>query len=74
MTLDRYLDTRLVELAVHVDDLAVSLGVATPELDDAATRRAVAVCAELARQRHGAVAVLRALARHERANGSVSAF
>jgi hypothetical protein len=74
MALDAYLDTRLVELAVHVDDLAASLGIATPDLGDAATARAVEVTAELARRRHGATAVLRTLTRTERAPGSISAF
>lgn len=73
MHLDDYLDTRFVELLVHLDDLAVSLDVATPEPPELAARRTVAVLAELARLRHGTAAVLRTLARTERAPTSISA-
>jgi hypothetical protein len=65
MLLEQYLQTRCVELAVHVEDLALSVGaeVRAPEA-------AVAVAAELlfaaARQRHGDREVLHALARRER--------
>lgn len=64
--LDDYLATRLVELCIHTDDLAVSLGVAPPALPAAATGLAVTTLFELARLRHGDTAVLRALARRER--------
>jgi hypothetical protein len=59
MLLDDYLRTRLVEFAVHLDDLAVLVP------DDALTE-AVAVLVGAARHRHGDLAVLRALARRER--------
>ena len=74
MRVDDYLDTRIVELAVHLDDLAVSLEVPTPAYPDDASRRAVAVMAELARRRRGDLAVLRALTRTERATGPISAL
>ncbi|HEY3238078.1 MAG TPA: maleylpyruvate isomerase N-terminal domain-containing protein [Acidimicrobiia bacterium] len=64
--LDDYLATRLVELCIHTDDLAVSLGVDPPPLPAAATGLAVATLVDLARLRHGDTAVLRALARRER--------
>jgi hypothetical protein len=64
--LDDYLATRLVELCIHTDDLAVSLGVDPPALPAAATGLAVATLVDLARHRHGDAAVLRALARRER--------
>ena len=64
--LDDYLGTRLVELCIHADDLAVSLGVDPPALPAAATGLAVATLVNLARFRHGDTAVLRALARRER--------
>ena len=66
IVLDDYLVTRLVELCLHVDDLAVSLGVDPPPLPASATGRVVGTLVELARARHGDVAVLRALARRER--------
>jgi hypothetical protein len=64
--LDDYLATRLVELCIHGDDLAVSLGIDPPALPAAATGMAVATLVDLARLRHGDTAVLRALARRER--------
>jgi len=59
---------------LHVDDLAVSLDVPTPAFPAEAARRAVAITAELARRRHGDLAVLRALTRAERTSGPVTAF
>jgi uncharacterized protein (TIGR03083 family) len=69
MGLDDYLVTRIVELVVHADDLAVSLGVDPPGLPPAATGVAISTLVEVARLRHGDVAVLRALARRERDRG-----
>jgi hypothetical protein len=66
LTLDEYLVTRLIELVVHADDLAASLGVAPPPLPPAATGLAIATLVEVARRRHGDTAVLRALTRRER--------
>jgi hypothetical protein len=65
MLLDGYLQTRCVELAVHLDDLALSVGdeCQTPE---AALAIAVEVLFAAARDRHGDQAVLHALARRER--------
>jgi hypothetical protein len=66
MTLDEYLRTRVVELVIHADDLAASLGVelAPPRPDTCAI--AIGVLVGVARIRHGDMAVLRALARRER--------
>ena len=66
--------TRLVELLVHADDLAVSIGVPTPEFDEEAADLVVTLLARFARRRHGTPALLRALTRHERAPASVAAF
>ena len=74
MRLDDYLDTRFVELLVHLDDLAVSLGAAAPGVPDEAATRTVGVLAELARRRHGTAALLRTLARTERAPDTISAL
>lgn len=65
MLLDGYLQTRCVELAVHLDDLALSAGVrcSAPE---AALAIAVDVLVAAARERHGDQAVMHALARRER--------
>lgn len=65
MLLDEYLATRCVELTVHLEDLAFSLGVSS-----SAPEEAQSVTVELlfaaARRRHGDTEVLRALARRER--------
>jgi uncharacterized protein (TIGR03083 family) len=66
LTLDGYLVTRLIELVVHADDLAVSLGVELPSLPPAATGLVVGTLVDVARIRHGDVSVLRALSRRER--------
>lgn len=66
LTIDDYLVTRLIELVVHVDDLAVSVGVPPPGLPPEATRVAIETLVEVARLKHGDPAVLRALTRRER--------
>jgi uncharacterized protein (TIGR03083 family) len=65
LTLTEYLRTRCVELAVHLEDLALSLG-CDPGVPPSTAAVAVDVLQAAARRRHGDVAVLRALARRER--------
>ena len=74
MMLDDMLVTRMMELAVHSDDLAVSVGVPTPELAPGALATVVDLLSRLAVRRHGPTAVLRALSRAERAPDTVAAF
>jgi hypothetical protein len=74
VNLDDFLVCRLLELVVHADDLAASLGCRTPQFDDAVLDPVVALLAVLSVRRRGQDAVVRALARAERASGSVSAF
>ncbi|MER6302679.1 maleylpyruvate isomerase N-terminal domain-containing protein [Kitasatospora sp. NPDC001539] len=74
LTLDDLLATRTMELAVHGDDLAVSAGVPTPELPPETAESVISLLTRLAVRRHGAVGVLRALSRAERAPGSIAAF
>jgi hypothetical protein len=64
LLLDDYLRTRIIELAIHTDDLCVSIGRATPPLPGLAV--AIEALVEVAILRHGELAVLRALARRER--------
>jgi len=66
MLLDEYLRTRCVELVVHTDDLAISVGRPTSDGSPAATGIAVDVLTAAARRRHGDHAVLTALTRRER--------
>lgn len=74
LSLDDMLVTRMMELVVHSDDLAVSVGVATPELPPGAVETVIDLLSRLAVRRHGATAVLRALSRAERAPASIAAF
>ncbi|MDN3357425.1 maleylpyruvate isomerase N-terminal domain-containing protein [Actinomadura sp. DC4] len=72
--LDDFLVTRLVELVVHRDDLAVSVGLAMPELPEAAFDPVLTLLARLAARRHGQAALLRALTRVERAPAAINAI
>ena len=66
LLLDDYLVTRILEAVVHADDLAVSCGIETPALPEDAYESAIRTLVDVARSRHGDLAVLRALARRER--------
>jgi hypothetical protein len=61
-----YLGSRVVELLVHADDLAVSVGIAPPEPPAAAIGVALAYLLDAARDVHGDLPVLRAFTRRER--------
>jgi hypothetical protein len=74
LLLDDLLVTRMMELAVHSDDLAVSVGIATPALPERAVDTVIQLLFRLAVRRHGPTAVLRALSRAERAPATVAAF
>jgi hypothetical protein len=74
LRLDDFVTSRLLELVVHVDDLAVSAGVATPALPAPATETVIDLLSRLAVRRHGTTAVIRALARAERAPATIAAF
>jgi hypothetical protein len=74
LMLDDMLLTRLMELAVHSDDLAVSVGLPTPELPPSAVETVVGLLSRLSVRRHGASAVLRTLSRAERAPRTITAF
>ncbi|WP_393083742.1 maleylpyruvate isomerase N-terminal domain-containing protein [Streptomyces sp. LN704] len=73
LSLDDFLVTRMMELAVHMDDLGVSVGIAAPELSAAAFDPVLTLLAGLAARRHGQAALLRALARTERAPSAINA-
>jgi Mycothiol maleylpyruvate isomerase N-terminal domain len=74
LTVEDLLTTRLLELLIHADDLAVSADVLTPEFPESAYARVIDVLTRLSVQVNGPLAVLRALSRSERAPKSVSAF
>lgn len=69
-----WLVSRLMETVVHTDDLAASIGVTTPEFPDEAFGPVLELLTTLAVRRHGQTAVLRTLARSQRAPESVTAF
>lgn len=74
LSLDDFLTTRMMEIAVHCDDLAHSAGIATPELPPAVIGPVLTLLSQLAARRHGQAAVLRALSRAERAPATITAF
>jgi hypothetical protein len=74
LSLGDFLTTRMLEIAIHNDDLAVSVGVDAPELSPAVIEPVVDILSRMAVRRHGAVAVLRALSRAERAPVTIAAI
>jgi hypothetical protein len=74
LTLDDFLLTRMMEIAVHSDDLAASVGIAAPPLSADVLDPVLALLTRLAVRRHGQSAVLSALTRSERAPATISAF
>jgi hypothetical protein len=74
LSFDDFLVTRVMEIVVHSDDLAVSVGVEPPILPEAVLGPVLALLVGVSLQRHGQAAVVRALSRSERAPGSISAL
>jgi uncharacterized protein (TIGR03083 family) len=68
------LTIRMMEMVVHADDLAASVGVEPPEFPDEVVGRVLGLLTRVAVRRHGQAAVVRALSRPQRAPASVSAF
>ncbi|MHA7278464.1 maleylpyruvate isomerase N-terminal domain-containing protein [Arthrobacter sp. MDT2-2] len=75
ITVEEYLRTRLVELVVHLDDLAVSVGHENSmDLPQDAYDEAAIVLVQVAVRRQGALSVIRGLARRERHPDAIRAF
>lgn len=74
MATDDFLVTRLLEMVVHSDDLASSVGLATPDLPAGAVVPVLRVLTDLAVRRHGQAALVRTLTRPQRAPETVAAF
>ncbi|HEY1178677.1 MAG TPA: hypothetical protein VGF17_21185, partial [Phytomonospora sp.] len=66
--------TRMMELVVHADDLAVSVGVPTPRFGESTVDTVLRLLTRLAVRRHGPTALLRSFSRAERAAKSIAAF
>jgi hypothetical protein len=65
----------LLELVIHADDLAVSLGLEPVAFGESAVDLVVVTLSRISRKRHGDVAVIRSLSRSERAPArGISAF
>ena len=74
LTLDDYLMTRMMEIAVHSDDVAVSAGIEAPPLPPTVLEPVLDLLTRLSLHRHGQAAMLRALTRSERAPADITAF
>jgi hypothetical protein len=74
LSFDDYLVTRVMEIVVHSDDLAVSVGVEPPVLPEVVLGPVLALLVGVSLQRHGQASVVRALTRRERAPDTIAAF
>jgi mycothiol maleylpyruvate isomerase-like protein len=72
LILDDFVTSRMMELVVHSDDLAVSVDLPTPTLPASAVDTVIVLLTRLAVQRHGPVKVIRALGRAERAPATIA--
>jgi len=71
---DDFLTGRMMEIVVHGEDVAASVGFTSPPLPDDVLAPVVALLTRLAVRRHGQGAVVSALTRTERAPRTISAF
>ena len=69
LRLDDYCRTRFIEVMIHIDDLAASVGTPTPEFDARATGEIIDILIGIARRRHGDWPLIHALARADRPDG-----
>ena len=74
MLLSEYLITRMIEMLVHADDLAVSIGRSYPDFTNDATNTVVATLACISLRRNKPTDLLRALARQERPIDRITVF
>ncbi|GAA2744668.1 hypothetical protein GCM10009868_23200 [Terrabacter aerolatus] len=71
---DDFLTGRMMEVVVHGEDVAASIGFTAPTLPDEVLTPVVTLLARLAAGRHGQGALVSALSRSERAPRTISAF
>jgi hypothetical protein len=69
-----FLTTRMMEIVVHSDDLAASVGLPTPQFEEGVVGPVLGLLTGVAARRHGQAALVRALSRPQRAPATVSAF
>ncbi|GAA2787075.1 maleylpyruvate isomerase N-terminal domain-containing protein [Saccharopolyspora taberi] len=72
LLLNDFLLTRMMEVVVHSDDLALSAGIGTPVFPPQVFEPVAGLLSRLAVVRHGQTAVLRALSRSERAPATIA--
>ena len=65
---------RMMEIAVHSDDVGASVGITAPSLPEPVLAPVLALLTRLAVRRHGQSAVVAALSRAERAPARINAF
>ena len=71
---DDFLTARMMEIVVHGEDVAASVGIAAPPLPPDVLDPVLRLLTRLAVRRHGQAAVVAALTRSERAPRTISAF
>jgi hypothetical protein len=71
---DDFLVMRMMEITVHSDDVAASVGLTAPSLPESVLGPVLGLLTRLAVQRHGQSAVVAALSRAERAPARINAF
>ena len=71
---DDFLLSRMMEITVHSDDLAASVGISAPSMPEAVLGPVLGLLTRLAVRRHGQSAVVAALTRAERAPAAINAF
>jgi hypothetical protein len=71
---DDFLTSRMMEVVVHGEDVAASVGFTAPVLPDAVLDPVLRLLTHLSAARHGQGAVVSALSRSERAPRTISAF
>lgn len=71
LTLDDFCRTRMIETLMHIDDLAHSVELPTPDIDPDGTGEIIDIVVGIARHLHGDWAVIHALARAERSDADV---
>jgi hypothetical protein len=66
LSLDDFCRTRLIEVLLHLDDVAISVGQPRPETSEDGPAIVIDILISIARMQHGDWAMLHALARNER--------
>lgn len=74
LTLDDFCRTRLIEVLLHLDDLAVSTDQPRPETDPLGPAIVIDILMGIARNHHGDWSVLHALSRSERSEDTNTVF